>query len=34
MKFVRIDRPEGPRWGVLKGEDVLTLSKAPYEGLE
>lgn len=34
MKFVRIDRPEGPRWGVLKGEDVLTLSKAPYESLE
>lgn len=34
MKFVRFDRPEGPRWGVLKGEDVLTLSKAPYESLE
>lgn len=34
MKYVRIDRPGGPCWGVVKGEDVLTLSKPPYDGLE
>lgn len=34
MKYVRIDGPDGPRWGVVKGEDVLTLSKAPYDGIE
>lgn len=34
MKYVRIDRPEGPCWGVVKGEDVLTLSKPPYDGLD
>lgn len=34
MKYVRIDRPGGPCWGVVKGEDVFTLSKPPYEGLE
>ncbi len=34
MKYVRIDRPSGPCWGVVKGEDVLTLSTPPYETLE
>ncbi len=34
MRYVRIDHPGGPRWGVVKGEDVLTLSKPPYEELE
>lgn len=38
MKYVRFERPEGPRWGVLKGEgeeeEVLTLSKPPYDGLD
>lgn len=34
MKYVRIERPSGPYWGVIKGEDVLTLSKAPYDGLD
>ena len=34
MKYVRIERPEGPCWGVVKGEEVLTLSKPPYSGLE
>ncbi len=34
MRYVRIDRPNGPRWGVVKGEDVFTLLKPPYEGLE
>ena len=34
MKYVRIDRPEGPCWGVVKGEEVLTLSKPPYEGVD
>ena len=34
MKYVRIDRPEGPCWGVVKGEEVLTLSKPPYDGVD
>ena len=34
MKYVRINRPEGPCWGVVKGEEVLTLSKAPYDGVD
>lgn len=34
MRYVRIDHPGGPCWGVVKGEDVLTLSKPPYEELE
>lgn len=34
MRYVRIDRPEGPCWGVVKGEEVLTLSKPPYDGVD
>ena len=34
MKYARIDLPGGARWGVVKGEDVLTLKKAPFEGIE
>lgn len=34
MKYVRIDRPGGPSWGVVKGEDVFTLSRPPYADLE
>lgn len=34
MKYVRIDRLGSPCWGVVKGEDVLTLSKPPYEEIE
>lgn len=34
MKYVRIDRPEGPCWGVIKGEEALTLSKPPYDGVD
>lgn len=34
MKYVRIERPDGPCWGVVKGEDVLTLSRPPYDGLD
>lgn len=34
MKYVRVDRPGGPVWGVVKGDDVLTLSKPPYDSLE
>lgn len=34
MKYVRIERPGGPCWGVIKGEEVLVLSKPPYDGLE
>lgn len=34
MKYVRIDRLGSPCWGVIKGEDVFTLSKPPYGGLE
>lgn len=34
MKYVRIERPDGPCWGVVKGEDILTLSKPPFDDLE
>lgn len=34
MKYVRIDGPRGPQWGVVKNEEVLTLSKPPYDGVE
>lgn len=34
MKYVRIDSADGIRWGVVKGEDVLTLSKPPYDEVE
>lgn len=34
MRYVRIDRPGGPCWGVVKGDEVLTLSKPPYEGMD
>lgn len=34
MKYVRIDRPEGSCWGVVKGDEVLTLAKPPYDGLD
>lgn len=34
MRYVRIDRPEGPCWGVVKGEEVLTLSRPPFDGLD
>lgn len=34
MKYVRIDRAGSACWGVVKGEDVLTLAKPPYEELD
>ena len=34
MKYVRIERAGGPCWGVVKGEEILTLSKPPYDGLD
>ena len=34
MKYVRIEKPDGPCWGAVKGEEVLTLSKAPYDGVD
>lgn len=34
MKYVCIERPDSSCWGVVKGEDVLTLSKPPFDGLE
>lgn len=34
MKYVRFERPDGPCWGVVKGENVLTLSKPPYDSLD
>ncbi len=34
MRYVRIDRPEGPCWGVVKGDEVLTLSRPPFDGLD
>jgi len=33
MKYVRIDRQNGPSWGVVKGDEVYTLSTPPYDGL-
>ena len=33
MKYVRVLREGGPVWGVLEGERVHTLSKAPYKEL-
>lgn len=34
MKYVRISRTGGPCWGVLKGEDVLILSKPPFDEVD
>lgn len=34
MKYVRFEGLRGPAWGVVKGEEVLSLKKAPYEGVE
>lgn len=34
MKYVRIEGRNGPCWGVIKDETVLTLKSAPYESLE
>lgn len=34
MKYVRIDRLDGPCWGVVKGEEVFTLSTPPYAGVD
>lgn len=34
MKYVRIEGRNGPCWGVVKDDAVLTLKKPPYEGLE
>lgn len=34
MKYVRIELQDGPRWGVVKDDTVLTLTGAPYEGVE
>lgn len=31
MKYVRVEYQGETRWGVLEGETVLTLKKAPYE---
>ena len=34
MRYVRFESTGGPRWGVVKGEEVLTLSKPPYGELD
>lgn len=34
MKYVRIEGANGPCWGVVNGNDVLTLSKPPYDDLD
>lgn len=34
MRYVRIERPGGPCWGAIKGDDVHTLSKPPYDGID
>lgn len=33
MKYVRVQVQEEIRWGVLEGETVFTLERAPFEGL-
>lgn len=33
MRYVKIQTPEGARWGVLKGETILTLTKPPFQGI-
>lgn len=33
MKYVRIERDGAPVWGVVEGEQVLTLSQPPFEGI-
>ena len=34
MKYVRFQGQHGPQWGVVEGEQVKTLTTAPYEGVE
>ena len=34
MRYVRIERSGGPCWGVVKEDEVFTLSKPPYDGVE
>lgn len=34
MKYVHISRSDGPCWGVVKGENVFTLSKPPFDGVD
>lgn len=34
MKYICISRPEGPCWGIVKGEDVFTLTKPPFDGVD
>ena len=34
MKYVRFAGKNGPRWGVVKEDTVLTLKKAPYDSIE
>lgn len=34
MRFVRFAGQNGPCWGVVKEDTVLTLKQAPYDGLE
>lgn len=33
MRYVRVQAGEEVRWGVLEGETVFTLERAPYEGI-
>ena len=34
MKYVRILKDGAPAWGVLEGEQVKTLARAPFDGVE
>lgn len=34
MKYIRFEQPKGLCWGVVKGDEVLTLSKPPYDGVD
>lgn len=34
MRYVRIERSSGPCWGIVKGDEVHTLSKPLYDGID
>lgn len=33
MRYVKLETANGPRWGVVKGDEVFTLEKPPFQGV-
>ena len=33
MRYVKLKTANGPRWGVVKGDEVFTLEKPPFQGI-